>query len=164
MWPHRRSRSSPFQEWWVAFHSYMGQMFDKTRDQMNNWSWDIPCAFGNQVNRSNLQTTRSGMGRGKGWGRQRRKGRGRETVKGKVLLNKPQEELISLMPLLCSCRRKCMRQTRTWRANQRGYIESRKQYPPCQFPQMMIPTLPRSQTANLTQNLILMWICTWRMM
>ena len=59
------------------------------------------------------------MGRGKGRGRQSRKGRGRgrETVKGKVLLNKPQEEMISLMPLLCSCRRKCMRQTWTQRAN-----------------------------------------------
>jgi len=40
------------------------------------------------------------MGRGKG------RGRGRETVKGKVLLNKPQGETISLVPLLCSCRRK----------------------------------------------------------
>jgi len=59
------------------------------------------------------------MGRGKGRGRQPRKGRGRgmETVKGKVLLNKPQEEMISLVPLLCSCKRKCMRQTRTRKAN-----------------------------------------------
>jgi hypothetical protein len=32
-WPHHRSRSSPFLEWWAAFRSYMGQMFDKTRDQ-----------------------------------------------------------------------------------------------------------------------------------
>ena len=36
MWPDRRSRSSPFRQWWAAFRSYMGQMFDKTRDQMNN--------------------------------------------------------------------------------------------------------------------------------
>jgi len=36
MWPDRRSRSSPFREWWAAFRSYMGQMFDKTCDQMNN--------------------------------------------------------------------------------------------------------------------------------
>jgi len=59
------------------------------------------------------------MGRGTGRGRQRRKRRGRrrETVKGKILLYKPQEEMISLVPLLCSCRRKCMRQTRTQRAN-----------------------------------------------
>src|SRR5882757_5164465 len=63
-----------------------------------------------------------GKGRGKGRERQRRKGRGRETIKGKGLLNKPQQEMISLMPLLCSCRRKCMRQTRTLRANQSGYI------------------------------------------
>jgi hypothetical protein len=62
------------------------------------------------------------MGRGKGRGRQQRKGRRRETVKGKVLLNKPQEEMISLVPLLCRCRRKCMRQTWTRRANQSGYI------------------------------------------
>jgi len=216
MWPHRRSRSSPFREWWAAFSSYMGQMFDKTRDQMNNWRWDNHNAFGDQVDRSNPQTTSSGkvkrtgerfswygsddprakieppscrqykpgdflgirplnwdeiidedddddnwadsgapsggrsrpsdgndnddsegeedtqggekgtgkgkvqrMGRGKGSGRQPRKGRGRgrETVKGKVLLNKPQEEMISLVPFLCSCRRKCMRQTRTRKAN-----------------------------------------------
>jgi len=60
MWPHRRSRSSPFQAWWAAFRSYMGQMFDITRDQMNNWRWDNPGAFGDQVDRSNPQTTSSG--------------------------------------------------------------------------------------------------------
>ena len=38
----------------------MGQMFDKTRDQMNNWRWDNPRAFGDQVDRSNPQTTSSG--------------------------------------------------------------------------------------------------------
>src|SRR5882757_4012440 len=60
MWPHRRSRSSPFREWWAAFRSYMGQIFDKTRDQMNNWRWDNPRAFGDQVDCSNPQTTSSG--------------------------------------------------------------------------------------------------------
>jgi hypothetical protein len=42
------------------------------------------------------------MGKGKGRGRQPSKGRGRgrETVQGKVLLNKPQQEMISLVPLL----------------------------------------------------------------
>jgi len=35
-------------------------MFDKTRDQMNNWRWDNPRAFGDQVDRSNPQTTSSG--------------------------------------------------------------------------------------------------------
>jgi len=35
-------------------------MFDKTRDQINNWRWDKPHAFGDQVNRSNQQTTSSG--------------------------------------------------------------------------------------------------------
>jgi hypothetical protein len=48
------------------------------------------------------------------------KGRGREMVKGKVLLNKPQGEMISLVRLLCSSRRKCMRQTWTRRANFAG--------------------------------------------
>jgi hypothetical protein len=61
------------------------------------------------------------MGRGKGMrlrtGRGKGIARGRETVKGKVLFNTPQEEMISLVPLLCSCRRKCQRQTWTRRAN-----------------------------------------------
>jgi len=60
MWPHRRSRSLTFLEWWAAFRSYMGPMFDKTRDQMNNWRWDNPHAFGDRVNHSNPQTTSSG--------------------------------------------------------------------------------------------------------
>jgi len=38
----------------------MGQMFDKTCDQINNSRWDNPRAFGDQVNRSNPQTTSSG--------------------------------------------------------------------------------------------------------
>jgi len=59
------------------------------------------------------------IGRGKGRGRQPRKtrGKGREMVSGKVLLNKPQEEMISLMPFLCSCSRQCTRQTLTQRAD-----------------------------------------------
>ena len=32
-------------------------MFDKTRDKMNNWRWDNPRAFGDQVDRSIPQTT-----------------------------------------------------------------------------------------------------------
>jgi len=60
MWPHCRSRSSPFREWWAAFRSYMGQMFDKTRDQMNNWRWDNPRAFADHVDCSNPQTSSSG--------------------------------------------------------------------------------------------------------
>jgi hypothetical protein len=60
MWRQRRSRSSPFREWWAAFRTYMGQMFDKTRDQTNNWRWDILHAFVDQVDRSNPQTTSSG--------------------------------------------------------------------------------------------------------
>jgi len=38
----------------------MGQIFDKTRDQMNNWRWDNPRAYKDQVNRSNPQRTSSG--------------------------------------------------------------------------------------------------------
>jgi len=60
MWLHRRSRSLPFREWWAAFRSYMGKMFDKTRDQMNKCRWDNPHAFGDQVDRSNPRTTSSG--------------------------------------------------------------------------------------------------------
>jgi len=58
-----------------------------------------------------------GRGRGKGKGRGKGRGRGRETVKGKVLFNTPQVEMISLVPLLCSSRRNGMRQTRAQRAN-----------------------------------------------
>jgi len=38
----------------------MGQMFDTTCNQINNWRWDNPRAFGDQVDRSNLQTTSLG--------------------------------------------------------------------------------------------------------
>jgi hypothetical protein len=38
----------------------MGQMIDKTCDQMSNWRWDNPRAFRDQVDRSNPQTTRYG--------------------------------------------------------------------------------------------------------
>jgi len=41
----------------------MGQMFDKTRDQMTNWRWDNPDAFSDQGDRSNPQTTSSGKGK-----------------------------------------------------------------------------------------------------
>jgi hypothetical protein len=84
------------------------------------------------------KTRKQKIGRGKG------RGRGTETVKGKVLLN-------------------YMRQTQTQRANYSRHIKSRKRHPSYQFPQMMIPSL-LSWTANMTQNLILMWICTWKMM
>jgi len=61
MWPHCRSKSSPFREWWAAFCSYMGQMFDKSRDQRINWRWDNPHAFEDQVDCCNLQTPSTGM-------------------------------------------------------------------------------------------------------
>jgi len=60
MWLHRRSRSSPFQEWCAAFRAYMRRMFDKTRERMNNWRWDKPRGFGDQPDRSNPLTTSSG--------------------------------------------------------------------------------------------------------
>jgi hypothetical protein len=58
IWPHRRYRSSPFQVWWAVFRSYIGQLFDKIPVEMNNWGWDNPRAFGDQVDHSNLQTRR----------------------------------------------------------------------------------------------------------
>ncbi|KAF8538640.1 hypothetical protein BDD12DRAFT_805954 [Trichophaea hybrida] len=61
LWLYRRSRSSPFREWSAAFRSHLGRMFDTTRGQMNNWRGDNPCAFGDQVDGSNLQTTSSGQ-------------------------------------------------------------------------------------------------------
>jgi len=60
MWRHRRSRMSPFREWWAGFRSYMGQMFDKTSNQMNHWSWDNPHAFGDQVDHSKPLTSSLG--------------------------------------------------------------------------------------------------------
>jgi len=59
MWQDCRSTSSPVWEWWAAFRSYIGQMFDKTRDQMNNWTWGNRCVFGDQVVCSDPQTTSS---------------------------------------------------------------------------------------------------------
>jgi len=38
----------------------MVQMFDTTCDQMNNWRWDNPHAFGDQVDHSKPQATSSG--------------------------------------------------------------------------------------------------------
>jgi hypothetical protein len=63
-----------------------------------------------------------GKGREQTTGRGKGRGRGRETVERKVLLNEPQGEIISPVPLLCSCRSKCQRQTWTRRANWSGYI------------------------------------------
>jgi hypothetical protein len=40
----------------------------------------------------------------------------------------------------------------------------RNHHPPCEFPQMMILTLLRSQMTTMTQNMILMAIYPWRMM
>ena len=69
--------------------------------------------------RKTCREVRKGPGKGREQmtGRGKARGRGRETVKGNLLLNKPQGEMISLVPLLCSCRRKGMRQTRAQRAD-----------------------------------------------
>jgi len=231
MWPHHRSRSSPFWEWWAALQSYMGQMSHITCNQMNNWKYKNPCDFGDQVHQSIPQTTSSendgrtsecfawdgsddpretieppscrqykpgqflagrplhwheimdkdeddenrvdprapsggwsrpgdadtkddsdgeedtqggekgtgnwkatkhgngnGMatadwkGKGMGMGKAMEEGKGKGNSTGKGFLNKLQGEMRSLVPLLCSCSRKCMRQTLTRRANQSGYI------------------------------------------
>jgi len=60
MGPQHGSRSSPFRQWWDAIRSYMEQMFDKTRDQVNNWRCNNPHALADQVNRSNPETTSAG--------------------------------------------------------------------------------------------------------
>jgi hypothetical protein len=49
--------------------------------------------------------TKDGNGKGEGKARRKGRGRGRETVKGNVLLNTPQEQMISLVPLHCCCRK-----------------------------------------------------------
>jgi hypothetical protein len=59
-WSYRRRRSSPFWEWWAAFRSYLGQMFDKTHCEMNNWRRDNPRAFRDHVDHSNPRTISSG--------------------------------------------------------------------------------------------------------
>ena len=70
-----------------------------------------------------VRRTCRGLRKGPGKGREQRTGRGKgrgrgsETVKGKIFLNEPQGEMISLVPLLCSCRSKCQRQIWTRRAN-----------------------------------------------
>jgi hypothetical protein len=65
-----------------------------------------------------MQGGEKGTGKGKGTKDGMGKGTGKANgqVKGKVLLNKPQGKMISLVTLLCSCRRKGMSQTRTQRA------------------------------------------------
>jgi len=72
--------------------------------------------------RKGLETGRQQrIGRGKErqlrTGRGKRRGMGMETVERKELFNTPQGEMISLVPLLCSCKRQCQRQTWTRRAN-----------------------------------------------
>jgi hypothetical protein len=95
------------------------------------------------------------MARGQGRVMQQRKGResGREPVKGKVLLSKPQEEMISLVPWL----------TQTQTASWSRYILSQKHRPQSQYHQTMIATL-LGWTENMTQYMTLKWICGWKLM
>jgi len=57
---HSWCRCSPCRDWWEAFRSDMGKLFDKTCKQMNNWRWDNSCAFRVWGEHSNLQTTSLG--------------------------------------------------------------------------------------------------------
>jgi len=70
--------------------------------------------------------TKDGKGKGKvtadGQGKGKGKGKGKGNGKGKGIVKQTLREMITPVPLLCSCRRKFMRQTLTRRANWRGYI------------------------------------------
>jgi hypothetical protein len=61
--------------------------------------------------------THDGIGKGMGKAQEQGKVKGKRNVKGKVLLNILQGEMISLVPLLCCCRRRYIWHTVTWRAN-----------------------------------------------
>jgi len=61
IWLLCKSRCLPYRKCWAAFRSYIAQMFDKTSDQMNNWKWDNPSAFRDQVDLSNPQTPSLGQ-------------------------------------------------------------------------------------------------------
>jgi len=105
-----------------------------------------------------------GKGMGKGKANKEGKGKGKRKGKGKGLVKlSPVGDDISCA-IAFQSGRKCMRQTRTRRANESRFILYPKHRPPGEFPQMMISTRPRSRTANTTQNKMLMWICAWRMM
>jgi hypothetical protein len=60
MWPHHRSRSSPFREWLAAFRSYIATMSHTSHNHMNIWRWDNPRAFGDQGNCTISQSTSLG--------------------------------------------------------------------------------------------------------
>jgi len=49
-------------------------------------------------------------------------GKGKGNGEGKGTVQQTTGEMISLVPLLSSCRRNCMRQAQTHRANKEGYI------------------------------------------
>ncbi|KAF8251980.1 hypothetical protein K440DRAFT_636636 [Wilcoxina mikolae CBS 423.85] len=42
----------------------MGQIYDRTRDQMNSWRWDNPRTFGDQVDRFTQENIKSGKVKG----------------------------------------------------------------------------------------------------
>jgi len=60
IWPLCGSSCLPFLEWSAAFLRYMGQMFHKTCDQLNNVRLDNPRAFAVEVDGSDQPATSSG--------------------------------------------------------------------------------------------------------
>jgi len=57
MWQHHSCWCSPYRKWWVVFSVCIGQLFDKTRNEMNNWRLFNPRAWGDQVGPCILCTT-----------------------------------------------------------------------------------------------------------
>jgi len=57
-----------------------------------------------------------------------------------------------------------MTHNRTAKSDFSRNYKRRNNYLPCQFSHMMTPTLLTSRTVNETKNMILMWVCAWKMM
>jgi len=98
----------------------------------------------------------TGNGKGKGKAMEEWKGKGNSKGKGIVKQTPVGDDISRAVALL-------LQKEMYEGANYSGYIWSRKHRPPCQVPQMMMLTVP-SWMANITQNMILMWICAWKMM
>jgi len=65
-WPHCRWRSWPFQTWGAAFRLDIWRTIYKTCDQTSHCWRGNPYAFGDQVNRYNVETTRLAKGKNTG--------------------------------------------------------------------------------------------------
>jgi hypothetical protein len=136
---------------------------DEGDDDMQNVETGTGNGMGTKDGKGNGMVTEDKKGKGKGKRKGKRKGKWKGNGKEKGIVKQTSREMKSLVLLLCSFRRTCVRLTRTWRANKNGYIYSQKHCPPVHYAQRMIPTQP-IQMVNMTQNVILMWICAWRMM